>query len=95
MPKNVYPDLCDTKEIQELVKAGLASGKTGQAAGEGLFDWSQKNADDFRRRKQSPYFDGGERVDHAYLNPTPFFFLFAAPPGRIQKLYYQIVQIRP
>ena len=56
--KNVYPDLCDTKEIQELVKAGLASGKTGQAAGEGLFDWSQKNADDFRRRKQSPYFDG-------------------------------------
>ena len=56
--KNVYPELCDTKEIQELVKAGLASGKTGQAAGEGLFDWSQKNADDFRRRKQSPYFDG-------------------------------------
>ena len=56
--KNVYPDLCDTKEIQELVRAGLASGKTGQAAGEGLFDWSQKNADDFRRRKQSPYFDG-------------------------------------
>ena len=26
---------------------------------------------------------------------SPFFFLFAAPPGRIQKLYYQIVQIRP
>ena len=56
--KNVYPDLCDTKEIQELVKAGLASGKTGQAAGEGLYDWSQKDGDDFRRRKQSPYFDG-------------------------------------
>ena len=56
--KNVYPDLCDTKEIQSLVKEGLASGKTGQAAGEGLFDWSKKDADDFRRRKQSPYFDG-------------------------------------
>lgn len=56
--KNVYPDLCGTTEIQDLVKAGLASGKTGQAAGEGLFDWSQKDADDFRRRKQSPYFDG-------------------------------------
>lgn len=55
---NVYPDLCDTKEIQPLVKEGLASGKTGQAAGEGLYDWSQKDADDFRRRKQSPYFDG-------------------------------------
>lgn len=56
--KNVYPDLCDTKEIQALVENGLASGKTGQAAGEGLYDWSQKDADDFRRRKQSPYFDG-------------------------------------
>lgn len=56
--QNVYPDLCDTKEIQDLVKAGLASGKTGQAAGEGLYDWSKKDADDFRRRKQSPYFDG-------------------------------------
>ena len=56
--QNVYPDLCDTKEIQDLVKAGLASGKTGQAAGEGLYDWSKKDADDFRRRKQSPYFEG-------------------------------------
>ena len=55
---NVYPDLCDTKEIQSLVKEGLASGKTGQAAGQGLYDWSQKDGDDFRRRKQSPYFDG-------------------------------------
>ena len=43
--KNVYPD-------------GLATGKTGQAAGQGLYDWSQKDADDFRRRKQSPYFAG-------------------------------------
>ena len=44
--------------IQDLVKAGLASGKTGQAAGQGLYDWSKKDAADFRRRKQSPYFDG-------------------------------------
>lgn len=55
---NVYPDLCDSKEVQKLVRDGLASGKTGQAAGEGLYDWSLKDADDFRRRKQSPYFDG-------------------------------------
>ena len=56
--KNVYPDLCDTKDLQQLVLDGLASGKTGQAAGEGLYDWSKKDQDDFRRRKQSPYFDG-------------------------------------
>lgn len=56
--RNVYPDLCGTKEIQQLVQDGLASGRTGQAAGRGLYDWSQKDADDFRLRKQSPYFDG-------------------------------------
>lgn len=56
--RNVYPDLCDTKDIQPLILEGFASGKTGQAAGEGLYDWSRKDADDFRRRKQSPYFDG-------------------------------------
>ena len=54
--ENVYPDLCDTKEIQKTTLEGLASGKTGQAAGQGLYDWSQKDADDFRLRKQSPYF---------------------------------------
>lgn len=56
--KNVYPDLCDTKEIQALVLRGLESGQTGQAAGKGLYDWSEKDGDDFRLRKQQPYFDG-------------------------------------
>ena len=56
--ENVYPDLCDTKEIQKTILDGLACGKTGQTTGEGLYDWSKKDADDFRRRKQSPYFAG-------------------------------------
>lgn len=56
--ENVYPDLCDTKEIQKTTLDGLANGKTGQAAGMGLYDWSAKDGDDFRRRKQAPYFDG-------------------------------------
>ena len=56
--QNVYPDLCSTREVQRIVREGLASGKTGQAAGQGLYDWSCKDQDDFRRRKQSPYFDG-------------------------------------
>lgn len=55
---NVYPSLCDTKEIQRTTLEGIASGLTGQAAGQGLYDWSVKDGDDFRRRKQSPYFDG-------------------------------------
>lgn len=55
---NVYPDLCNTKEIQKTTLDGLASGHTGQKAGRGLYDWAKKDADDFRRRKQSPYFEG-------------------------------------
>lgn len=56
--RNVYPDLCSATEVQPLVREGLASGRTGQAAGQGLYDWSQKDAAGFRRRKQSPYFEG-------------------------------------
>lgn len=56
--RNVYPDLCDTKEIQQTVLDGIATGHTGQGAGMGFFDWSQKDGDDFRIRKQSPYFGG-------------------------------------
>ena len=56
--QNVYPDLCGTRELQKTVLDGLASGKTGQAAGQGLYDWSEKDGGDFRRRKQSPYFAG-------------------------------------
>ena len=56
--ENVYPDLCDTKEIQKTTLDGLATGKTGQKAGLGLYDWSKKDEDDFRYRKQCPYFVG-------------------------------------
>lgn len=55
---NVYPDLCDTKEIQKITQEGLASGQTGQKVGKGLYDWSEKDEDDFRYRKQAPYFAG-------------------------------------
>ena len=56
--ENVYPDLCGTTEVQDLVREVLASGRTGQAAGQGLYDWSRKDAADFRRRMQRPYLDG-------------------------------------
>ena len=55
---NVYPDLCDTKSIQKTTLVGIASGRTGQKAGQGLYDWSEKDEDDFRYRKQAPYFEG-------------------------------------
>lgn len=54
--ENVYPDLCDTKEIQRTVLDGLSTGRSGRAAGRGFYDWSKKDQEDYRRRKQSPYF---------------------------------------
>lgn len=54
--ENVYPDLCTAKCTQSSVQKGMLEGKTGQTAGEGFYDWSKKDADDFRFRKQSPYF---------------------------------------
>lgn len=54
--KNVYPDLCTETAIQATVEQGISAGETGQAAGRGLYDWSLKDQDDFRRRKQAPYF---------------------------------------
>ena len=55
--QNVYPDLCDAKQVQRTTLEGLASGQTGQKAGRGLYDWSEKDGDDFRLRQQAPYFD--------------------------------------
>jgi 3-hydroxybutyryl-CoA dehydrogenase len=48
--------LCDAKGVQSTVKEGIDSGFTGRAAGKGLFDWSIKDQDEFRLRKQSPHF---------------------------------------
>ena len=54
--ENIYPNLCCTKDIQKTVLDGIAQGKTGQSAGQGLYDWSKIDQEDFRHRKQSPYF---------------------------------------
>ncbi len=55
--ENIYPDLCDSKEIQKPVIEGIETGKDGFKAGTGFYDWSKKDTDDYRIRKQAPYFD--------------------------------------
>ena len=52
----VYPDLCSTRAIQQIVLDGLASGKTGRSVGKGLYDWSKKDDADYLRRKAAPYY---------------------------------------
>lgn len=54
--KTVYPDLCSTRAIQQIVLDGLASGKTGRSVGLGLYDWSKKDDADYLRRKAAPYY---------------------------------------
>lgn len=53
---NVYPDLCDTKELQETVLAGLRSGDCGKQSGKGFYDWTKRDAEDYRRRLQEPLY---------------------------------------
>lgn len=52
---NVYPDLCTAQSPQETVTSGLASGATGYAAGTGLYDWSGRDKEDFRKRRINPF----------------------------------------
>lgn len=53
---NVYPSLCDATSVQEIVRRGLESGKTGIAAGEGLYTWGPEQIADFEQRKSAPFF---------------------------------------
>ena len=53
--ENVYPDLCSTSEIQKTVLDGIASGETGKNAGKGMYDWSTRSDEDYRRRLSLPY----------------------------------------
>lgn len=54
--QTVYPDLCSTRAIQQIVLDGLASGKTGRSVGLGLYNWSKKDDADYLRRKAAPYY---------------------------------------
>ena len=58
--ENIYPDLCSTKEIQKSVIQGIESGRDGLKCGNGFNDWSKKDMDDYRIRKQAPYFKSVE-----------------------------------
>ena len=58
--ENIYPDLCVTQDIQETVLKGIAEGRNGRAGKEGFYDWTVKDQDDYRLRKQAPFLDGAK-----------------------------------
>lgn len=53
---NIYPTLCNARSVQQLVADGIAFGKTGQKARQGLYIWSESDLEDFRDRLQRPFF---------------------------------------
>lgn len=55
--ETVYPDLCGVSATQEIVRDGLASGKTGRKAGQGLYDWTKRDDADYLVRKSAPYLE--------------------------------------
>lgn len=55
---SIYPHVCSDLHMNKLVTDGIATGKTGIAAGIGMHDWSNRDVADYQYRKQAPYLDG-------------------------------------
>ncbi|MFZ7134543.1 MAG: 3-hydroxyacyl-CoA dehydrogenase family protein [Eubacteriales bacterium] len=55
--ENIYPTLCETKHSQEINNEGLKNKKTGYLAGEGLYDWREKDKEEFRKRRTDPFIE--------------------------------------
>ncbi len=51
----LFPDLCNDTKAQDLIRARLEAGQLGQKTGQGVYDWSKVDMDDFRKRAAQPY----------------------------------------
>lgn len=60
---NVYPTLCAATDIQDYIKVCIEEGRTGKTAGAGLHDWKKIDMDDYRYRKQAPFFHSVKQWD--------------------------------
>ena len=52
----LFPTLCNANEVQDLVRDCCERGDLGFKTGKGVYDWSEKDADLFRKRSSEPYF---------------------------------------
>ena len=52
----LFPTLCNADKIQDLVKECCERGDLGYKTGKGVYDWSKKDADNFRKNSSEPYF---------------------------------------
>ena len=51
----LYPDLCNDTAVQPFIQERLDRGDLGYKTGVGVYDWRQRDMDDFRRRVTAPY----------------------------------------
>ena len=51
----VFPDLGNEPKAQDYLRSRLEAGDLGLKTGKGVYDWSQVDMDDFRKRAAQPY----------------------------------------
>ena len=51
----LFPTLCNADKTQDMIRSRVELGNLGYKTGRGVYDWSKKDADDFRRRASEPY----------------------------------------
>lgn len=51
----IFPTLSNADKTPTIISDLLAAGKSGRAAGQGFYDWSKKDMDDFAARTMQPY----------------------------------------
>lgn len=53
----LYPTLCNEPEPQKILTTNVRSGHLGQKSRQGLFDWSDRNDEEFRRRRNQRFIE--------------------------------------
>ena len=51
----LFPDLCNDAKAQDYVRSRYEAGNLGQKTGQGVYDWSKVDMEDFRKRAAQPY----------------------------------------
>jgi 3-hydroxybutyryl-CoA dehydrogenase len=51
----LYPTLCNAGEPQKILIDNVRAGRLGQKSGQGLYDWSVRDDEEFRRRRNERF----------------------------------------
>lgn len=51
----LFSTLCNAENTQDYIRSRVASGDLGFKTGKGVYDWSKKDVEDFRKRASEPY----------------------------------------